>query len=237
VGGNALEPRVPEDADLVLRHTRHDIGGESARRARYGLSMAAGTSHYFDEDPSTASRARVVELVLPDLTVDLVSDRGVFAADRVDVGTRYLLLEAPPLPEAAAHVLDLGCGYGAIARTLAHRAPQACVWAVDVNKRALALTRTNLTGLNAKVVAPTNMPADIRFDTIWSNPPIRIGKAALHELLSHWLDRLTPNGCAVLVVQKHLGADSLTRWLTEQGWDTERLGSRSGYRLLHVEPR
>ena len=75
------------------------------------------------------------------------------------------------------------------------------------------------------------------FDLIWSNPAIRVGKAALHEMLRTWLDRLTPDGRAVLVVQRHLGADSLAAWLNDEGWPTERLASRRGYRLLDVRAR
>jgi 16S rRNA (guanine1207-N2)-methyltransferase len=69
---------------------------------------------------------------------------------------------------------------------------------------------------------------------IWSNPPIRIGKAALHELLSAWLGRLAPGGTAYLVVQRNLGSDSLQRWLTESGWAAERIAARGGYRVLRV---
>lgn len=196
---------------------------------------AAG--HYFDDDPAVPSARRTVALVLPDLTVDLASDAGVFAADAVDPGTRYLLIDAPAPAPDVRNALDLGCGYGPIARTLAHRAPDATVWAVDVNARARALAEANLAGLDARVAAPDEVPDDVVFDLIWSNPPVRIGKAALHDLLDRWLGRLSPTGVAVLVVQKHLGADSLTRWLDERGFDVVRLGSRRGYRLLQVRPR
>jgi 16S rRNA (guanine1207-N2)-methyltransferase len=177
-----------------------------------------------------------VPLTLPDLAVELTTDRGVFARDAVDPGTKLLLLEAPS-PAASGDLLDLGCGYGPMAITLARRSPDATVWAIDVNERARDLTRANAAaaGLtNVRVSSPEDVPADVRFSTIWSNPPIRIGKPALHSLLVGWLDRLDDGGTAVLVVQKHLGADSLARWLTEQGWPVERLGSRMSYRLLEV---
>ena len=111
------------------------------------------------------------------------------------------------------------------------------MWGVDVNRRALSLTQANATanGLaNVRVAEPDDVPEDVRFTTIWSNPPIRIGKPELHALLERWLDRLVPGGTAVLVVQKHLGADSLTRWLNESGRPTRRLLSRASYRLLEV---
>lgn len=154
----------------------------------------------------------------------------------MDAGTKLLLLEAP-VPAPTGDLLDLGCGYGPIALTLARRAPGATVWAVDVNRRALALTEANAAAngvANVRAATPDDVPADVSFATIWSNPPIRIGKAALHELLLRWLPRLAPGGRAVLVVQKHLGADSLARWLVEQGFPTTRLQSRAGYRLLEI---
>lgn len=191
---------------------------------------------YFESDPAVASDRRTVRLALPDATFDLVTDAGVFARHGVDPGTKLLLLEAPA-PATDGHLLDVGCGYGPVALTMAKRSPGATVWAVDVNARAreLAALNAEAAGLtNVRVVAPDDVPDDVRFRTIWSNPPIRIGKAALHELLSRWLGRLDDGGAAVLVVQKHLGADSLARWLVEQGHEVERLRSRMAYRLLAV---
>jgi 16S rRNA (guanine1207-N2)-methyltransferase len=202
-------------------------------------SVAPLVSHYFDHEPAAPSAPRTVPLVLPDLAVQLTADAGVFSGRSVDPGTRLLLLEGPPVPTTGA-LLDLGCGYGPIAVTLARRAPGATVWAVDVNARALALTDANAAAAgcsNVRTAAPDDVPDDLRFSAIWSNPPIRIGKPALHELLARWLGRLAPGGRAVLVVQKHLGADSLARWLEEVGHPTERLRSRMGYRLLSVAPK
>lgn len=195
--------------------------------------------HYFDDDPSVPSAPHAVEIALPDVAFTLTADRGVFAADRLDAGTKLLLLEAPPVAEGAT-VLDLGCGWGPIACVTAARTPSAIIWATDVNTRARTLTKTNAAAIGAtgvQVAAPDDIPADLRFDRILSNPPIRIGKAALHELLLHWLPRLSPTGRAHLVVQKHLGSDSLATWLTTQGFATTRLASQAGFRILDVEPR
>jgi 16S rRNA (guanine1207-N2)-methyltransferase len=170
-------------------------------------------SHYFDEHPSVASDLTVVDVALPDVAFTLATDRGVFSHGHVDTGTLLLLQQAPP-PPATGHLLDLGCGAGPIALTLAKRSPSATVWAVDVNDRARALTAENAArnGLvNVRAVAPDDVPDAVELAAIWSNPPIRIGKRALHELLLTWLGRLAPDGEAVLVVQKHLGADSLQR--------------------------
>lgn len=196
--------------------------------------------HYFDDDPTVPSSPSAVEVSLPDVSLSLTADRGVFSSERLDAGTKFLLLEAPPL-RGNEMVLDLGCGWGPISCVAALRAPDAHVWAVDVNSRARDLTTTNAAAIEASdrvtVAAPDDIPADIRFTRIFSNPPIRVGKAALHELLLRWLPRLTPDGVAHLVVQKHLGSDSLAKWLTGQGFSTTRLVSRSGFRILEVQPR
>ena len=198
--------------------------------------MARPDSHYFDDDPSVESSPRAVELWLPDGHLSLQTDRGVFGYGQIDPGTK-LLLQRAPTPAMAGDLLDIGCGTGAIALTLARRAPQATVWAVDVNSRARALCAANAAANavgNVRVEAPDGVPVDVEFETIWSNPPIRIGKAALHELLNTWLPRLTVQGHAVLVVHKHLGADSLLSWLTSEGYSTSRIASSSGYRILGV---
>ena len=196
--------------------------------------MSAPGSHYFDEQPTTDSAPRDVVLLLPDLQLTLATDRGVFGYDRVDGGTKLLLLKAAP-PSPAGDLLDIGCGTGAIALTMARRAPGATVWAIDVNERARHLCATNAerNGItNVRVCGPDDVPDDVRFATIWSNPAIRTGKAALHEMLLRWFGRLTSDGTAVLVVHKHLGSDSLQTWLTAQGHPTERLASSAGYRIL-----
>jgi len=196
---------------------------------------------YFDPTPTTASRRGEVELVLGDLgrSVRLATDRGVFSAARIDVGTRLLLEHGPPVP-AAGDLLDMGCGYGPIAVALALRSPAARVWAVDVNERAVALCAENAGALGLppgrlRACTPDEVPAGLRFAAIWSNPPVRVGGAALHDLLITWLSRLVEGGSAALVVQKHLGADSLAAWLGEQGFGVERLRAKQGYRILGVE--
>jgi 16S rRNA (guanine1207-N2)-methyltransferase len=196
--------------------------------------------HYFDADPSITSNPATIELVLPDVYLTLGTDSGVFSGGKVDSGTRYLLREHPPILSTTRAILDLGCGYGPIALTCAKRAPAAVVWGVDVNNRALSLATMNAEQndiTNASFGQPEDIPAGVRFDLIISNPPIRIGKAALHDLLNTWLSRLNDNGRAWLVVQKHLGSDSLSTWLNQQGWPTERLRSRKGYRILETRSR
>jgi 16S rRNA (guanine1207-N2)-methyltransferase len=195
-----------------------------------------GHSHYFDQNPAAASLPRIVRVDVDGRTLELVTDRGVFSGRRIDPGTR-LLLEKGPLPAAPGEVLDLGCGYGLIAVTLGVRLPNCRIWAVDVNSRALELTRANAraAGLdNVRVADPSEVPDDVLFAAIFSNPPMRIGLARLRALLTTWLRRLEVGGAATLVISRHLGADSLARWLDAEGFTTERLASRTGYRLLRV---
>src|SRR5919108_5031794 len=200
--------------------------------------MSIPKTQYFEARPEVASRPRTVRLRLPDLELELRADRGVFGFKGVDLGTEVLLREAPA-PPASGDVLDLGCGYGPIAIALARRAPGARVWAVDVNERAVELTRANAAAAGASNVTsmtPDAVPAGARFDAIYSNPPVRVGKGPLHGLLETWLPRLKPGGVAYLVVQRNLGSDSLAAWLADKGWKVARLKSKKGYRVLEVKP-
>lgn len=193
--------------------------------------------HYFTADPVVAFERLPVRAQVWGTNLELTSGSGVFSRGKLDPGTAVLFRETEP-PDVEGPFLDLGCGYGVIACALAAVRPTAEVWAVDVNERALLLARENAeaTGVGARLHAalPEQVPADVRFAEIWSNPPIRVGKQALHELLRTWLPRLRPGGRAVLVVGKNLGADSLQRWLGEQGWVTTRLASAKGFRVLET---
>jgi len=192
--------------------------------------------HYFDPEPAVPSKPRTLHLRAGDVDVELQADRGVFGSRAIDLGTLTLLKEAP-LPPPEGDLLDLGSGYGPIAIALARRSPGARVWAVDVNERALQLTRANASAARTpNVVAslPDEVPADLRFAAIYSNPPVRVGKAPLHDLLQRWLPRLAPGANAYLVVQRNLGADSLATWLAAQGYNVRRLKSKKGYRVMAV---
>jgi 16S rRNA (guanine1207-N2)-methyltransferase len=197
------------------------------------------TDHYFASDPSSRVRESEVSVDVWGHELRLTTASGVFSHRKLDPGTAVLFRQADP-PTVGERFLDLGCGYGVIACALALARPEARVWAVDVNERALDLTSRNAArlGLADRVTAalPDAVPDDVAFDGIWSNPPIRIGKAALHELLLRWLSRLAPTGAATMVVGKNLGADSLQRWLREQGYGCDRLGSAKGFRVLRVVP-
>lgn len=199
----------------------------------------SGQEHYFTAQPASPVELRTVHVELAGHRVQVQTAGGVFSPDHVDLGTQVLLRTAPSAP-ARGELLDLGCGWGPVALSLALESPDARVWAVDVNERALDLVRRNAAALglaNVVVALPDDVPDDVRFATIRSNPPIRVGKDALHALLLRWLPRRTPGGDAHLVVGKNLGADSLQRWLADAlgaGTVVERTASAKGFRVLAV---
>jgi 16S rRNA G1207 methylase RsmC len=173
-----------------------------------------------------------------DRELTIGTDRGVFSRKGIDQGT-MVLLESAARPPSAGNFLDLGCGAGPIALTLAAYSPNATVYAIDINDRARELTDSNAQRnrlSNVVTCAPNDVDDAIRFDVLWSNPPIRIGKQELHALLLTWLSRLSSTGEAWLVINRNLGSDSLAVWLTEQGYATERLTSKRGFRVLRVTP-
>jgi len=199
-------------------------------------ARAGRGEHYFSSEPHGELNARDLHVHLAGKDLRLVTGSGIFSPDHLDTGTRVLLRKAPQPPQHG-NLLDIGSGWGPIALSLALSSPQARVWAIDVNERARELTRRNaeLAGVkNITVCGPDEVPSDLNFAGIWSNPPVRIGKGPLQALMSQWLERLTMDGDAWLVIQRHLGADSLHRWLAGQGWQVERAGSAKGFRVLHV---
>lgn len=198
------------------------------------------TEHYFSATPATPDERHPRTVTLRGHTVAVATATGVFSHGGLDKGTRVLLAEVPD-PPATGTFLDLGCGWGPVALSLALAAPAATVWAVDVNERALDLTTANAAALGLAHVhtsLPADVPTQVSFDVIWSNPPIRVGKDHLHELLSTWLPRLAAGGTAWLVVAKNLGADSLQRWLA-QGLGTSyavtRPATSGGFRILRID--
>ncbi len=199
--------------------------------------------HYFTAGPSTPADERALSLTIRGTRRQVVTASGVFSANRLDKGTQVLLDHVPDPPEAGTFV-DLGCGWGPIALALAGARPRATVLATDVNERALELTARNAAaaGLSVRAVEATDLLDELRasgarVDLIWSNPPVRIGKEALRELLGTWLGLLAPTGEAWLVVGRNLGADSLARWLDGQGWAVTREASSKGFRVLRVAHR
>ena len=198
--------------------------------------------HYFSANPGGELVPRTISVRLAGRDLELTTASGVFSPERLDVGTSVLLSNVPA-PPPGGNLLDLGCGWGPIAISLALESPRATVWAVDVNERSLELVRRNAAQLgltNITAVTPDEVPADALFTTIWSNPPIRVGKNELHAMLLHWLPRLEPGSDGWLVVQRNLGSDSLQRWLQAElpkEFAVLRAATNKGYRVLRCRRR
>ena len=201
------------------------------------------SEQYFTPSPDAAMHERTHSFVIRGVDHRVTTASGIFSADRLDKGTQVLLDHVPD-PPGQGTFLDLGCGWGPIATVMSLESPGATVWAVDVNSRALDLTARNAAAngaagvrtLTADEALAASVESDTRFDVIWSNPPVRIGKEAMHQMLVSWLGRLAPSGVAYLVVQRNLGADSLITWLNGQGFEASKFASKKGYRIIEVRP-
>jgi 16S rRNA G1207 methylase RsmC len=196
------------------------------------------SSHYFDESPAGDFKPKEITVNLARQNLKLLTAGSVFSPDHLDQGTA-VLLDQLELANATGTFLDIGCGWGPIALALALNSPKAIIYAIDVNQRSLELTRMNAERLgitNVVVCKPEDVPKDVTFDQIWSNPPIRVGKSVLHEILQLWINRLSQGSSAYLVVQKNLGSDSLQKWLTAEfkDFETSRIDSIKTFRVLKV---
>lgn len=197
------------------------------------------SEHYFSSEPGSEFTPKEIRVWLAERELTVTTANSIFSPDHVDGGTRILLDWLAKAP-TEGNLIDVGCGWGPIAISLALHAPNATVWAVDVNERSLELTRLNAERLgltNIRVCRPEEVPADVEFAGVWSNPPIRVGKEALHEILMTWLPRLMEGAEAYLVVAKQLGADSLQKWLSDElgaDFDVARVETAKGFRILRV---
>jgi 16S rRNA (guanine1207-N2)-methyltransferase len=194
--------------------------------------------HYFSEQPQTDAKTHSVEFELEGTVFNLTAASGTFSSTRLDSGTRVLLKESALFPDSGT-VLDIGCGWGPISLAVATLRPETEVFGLDVNSRSLELAQANAAALklkNFKAVRAEQIPNELLFDGIWSNPPIRVGKAVLHQLMRTWIPRLKPGASAMLVVQKQLGAESFQKWLAESftEFDVAKQSIDKGYRVIRV---
>lgn len=194
--------------------------------------------HYFSSDPAAPKKTVRLTVEVGGVAIPLEAASGTFSSGRLDPGTAVLLAESEHFPKDG-NVLDLGCGWGPIGVSIAKICPNTQVFGIDINQRSVEQSNLNaaLNDLtNFRAMKPDQLDPNLTFSAIWSNPPIRVGKAVLHELMLSYVPRLEPGGKATLVVSKNLGADSFQRWLSEQFPDSEvtRLATAKGYRVLQL---
>lgn len=194
--------------------------------------------HYFSEQPESEIRSKEISFEVAGHTFSATTESGTFSVQKLDKGTEVLLRLHSEFSESG-HVLDIGCGWGPISLAIGKLRPKTQVWALDVNQRSLKLTQQNSAkaGLtNIKVVLTEEIPAGLTFSGIWSNPPIRVGKSVLHDLMRTWLPRLELGASAFLVVQKQLGAESFEKWLASEFkmMTVTRPYQDKGYRVIRV---
>lgn len=169
--------------------------------------------HYFTNE-NLESNIQEFKFKINNCDFTFKTDNGVFSKGELDFGTN-LLIKNVLERKISGEVLDLGCGYGPIGITLA-KILKCQMTMIDVNKRAVHLTKMNIkdNGVNNTEVLVSegyNELKDKKFDYIVSNPPIRVGKQILYDLLIKAKDHLKENGEMYIVVRKEQGANSLIR--------------------------
>ena len=198
-------------------------------------------AHYFDLDPSLASKERNIEFTIDGRVITLVSDNGVFSKNKVDEGSLAFLKVIVPL-RLSGRILDLGCGYGTIGLTIALTSPEARVDLADINTRALALCAKNaeLLGLSRRV---TVLQSDIykniegKYDSIVVNPPIRAGKVVTYAMSEGALTHLIDGGSLFIVIRKNQGAPSASKYIESIFGNIELLKKDKGYYIYQAIKR
>ena len=200
--------------------------------------MVAVAEHYFTEQPTSKPEPGLIMCTLRGLSLEFLTDSGVFSHRRIDAGTR-LLIDSMILPTEGA-LLDLGCGYGPIGIVAARLSTRLSIWMTDINARAVALAEGNAAGnrvgnikaLQGSLYEPVE---GLEFDAIVSNPPISAGmKRVVKPLVEGSVGHLTDGGSLQLVVQSNKGGRTLAGLMEEVFGGVEVLARRGGYRVLRA---
>lgn len=194
-------------------------------------------AHYFENDKNLKSEMREHQIKIFSKSYTFITDHGVFSKEGLDFGTRTLL-ETVPLTEIKGNVLDLGCGYGPIGIILKDQTNSEIDMS-DVNLRSLHLARMNALKNNVNVnIFESNGYENImgKYDYIITNPPIRVGKKILYELLFKAKEHLNENGELWLVINKDQGAKSLARDL-EKEYEVEIVNKNKGFYIIKAKLR
>ena len=192
------------------------------------------SNQYFENNKDLISEPKEITYYYRGKTINLTSDNGIFSKDSVDFGSSLMLKSITEFDKKT--ILDVGCGYGVIGITLAIFNPEATVTMVDVNLRALELSRSNAlkNGVNNVVIKESFAYQNIdgKFDMIVTNPPIRAGKAVVHEILEGSFEHLNDDGVLYVVIQKKQGAESAVKKLQTLYTVVDKITQDKGYWIL-----
>jgi 16S rRNA (guanine1207-N2)-methyltransferase len=193
------------------------------------------SEHYYTNRPTVKHDLHKAEALLRGHKLSLTTDAGVFSKKGVDYGSE-LLIESMDIP-LNAKVLDVGCGYGPIGLVAALLCSQGHVTMVDINERAVELSREN--AKNNKINNVTIVHSDLleqvkdqRFDVILTNPPIRAGKETVHRIFTEAYGCLVSGGTLWVVIQKKQGAPSAKAKLESVYSEVVDISKDKGYRIL-----
>lgn len=196
-------------------------------------------AHYFDTNPQAEHQIREIETRIHGIDFRFTTDRGVFSRTRLDYGTELLIETViADQPKMSGKLIDLGCGYGPVGIIMKRVYPALDVTLCDVNQRALTLARQNakanqvayLTILQSNILAALEGPVQY----ILTNPPIRAGKATVHQFFSEAHDKLAPGGLLYVVIQKKQGAPSALAKLKELFSVAEVIEHSAGYWIIRA---
>ena len=191
-------------------------------------------NQYFENNENLKSNIEIKKVKIKNKDFEFMTDNGVFSKKGLDFGTRSLL-ETINIEEITGNVLDFGCGYGPIGIYVASMT-NANVHMIDINRRSLELARrnVNLNHVNVQIYE-SNLYENVTetFDYIISNPPIRVGKTILYEILFKAKEHLKKNGKLIIVVNKDQGAKSLMKDL-EKEYKVCLLGKNKGFYIIEA---
>lgn len=196
-------------------------------------------SHYFENDKNLKSEIRELSYKYNSSFFIFYSDNGVFSKNNIDYGSRLLIetyLKENDINEK--RVLDVGCGYGFLG-IMVSRVTDSYVEMIDINKRAVHLTNMNIKRYKdfkgKTYVSNVYENVEGKYDIIITNPPIRIGKEKLLEILIGAFDHLEDNGLLYYVIRKVQGALSIKKILEENSINVEIINRDKGYFIYRAK--
>lgn len=193
-------------------------------------------SHYFLNDENLKSNIREFQVEFAKTKFKFKTDNGVFSKGELDYGT-FLLLDTVLKQDVKGQILDLGCGYGVIG-IIVEKLKKCMVTMVDINSRAIDLSKINIkenNSQNIKVICSdgfTNISN--KFNYIITNPPIRIGKKKLYELIKEAKKYLFNDGLIYLVIRKEQGAKSFIKDMNEL-YEVQILNKSKGFYIISLK--